>query len=460
MMPLVCRRVALSILGVAVFSCVLAQSAAASSVVVTPPNTTPCRVLPSYFTISAAVLSAPAGSTIYICPGTYTEQVVITKNLTLVGVGTNGSSGSNAVGANNPVITSPSVGVGTNAADTFTGNPIAAQVLVQTPSGSSPIKVTLEDLAIDGSNNMLSGCNAPNLVGIYYQNASGTINDVVTRYQEMDPSDFGCQLGDAIFIETGTGGSAAVTIANSSVHDYDKNGITVIGSDAVATIVGNYIVGIGATTLIAQNGIQISNGANGTVKNNVVTDDNYINPEGCSLCYGSSGILIWDTGATGQFPLTISGNMISNTQLAIVTYGDSNGTADWNTVTSNRIMSTEASGSYLDDGIDLCSNENTATSNTVYNSSASGVHIDSSCTESSGVSGKNTTVQSNTINEACAGVLLGNNNDNQVGGAGKLNTFYNVLETTYPGDACPAGAPLAYVVARAKTKHKPQPARP
>ena len=387
-----------------------------------------------------------AGSTIFVCPGSYAEQVVINKNLTLVGVGANGSSGASAVGANNPVITSPSGGVVANATDLYNGAPIAAQIFVQTPSASlaTPIKVTLEYIAIDGSNNQLSGCGAPNLVGIYYQNASGTINEVVTRYQEMDPSDFGCQLGLAIFVESGygSGGTAVVTIENSGVHDYDKNGITADGSGTTATITGNYVVGIGATTLIAQNGIQVSDGANGSVKGNTVTDDVYINPSGGPY-YGSSGILLYDSGGTLGGHIAISGNTVSNTQLAIVAFGDSSGTADYNDVISNKVTGTQAAGIYLDDGIDLCSNNNTAISNIVYNSSGSGVHIDSSCTESTGTTGNNTTVQKNTVNEACAGVLLGTGSGNTVGGTGNLNIYYNVVETTYAGDTCPAGSPSA-----------------
>ena len=41
---------------------------------------------PSVFTtISAAITAAPAGSTIYVCPGTYSEAVTVTKNVTLLG---------------------------------------------------------------------------------------------------------------------------------------------------------------------------------------------------------------------------------------------------------------------------------------------------------------------------------------------------------------------------------------
>ena len=100
----------------------------------------------------------------------------------------------------------------------------------------------------------------------------------------------------------------------------------------------------------------------------------------------------------------------------------------------------------------MCSNHNTATSNTVFNSSGSGVHIDSTCTESTGQSGNNSTVTKNTINEACAGVLLGSGSGNTVGGIGNANDFYNVVQTTQAGDACPAGAPVG-----AKPRLKPQP---
>jgi hypothetical protein len=219
-------------------------------------------------------------------------------------------------------------------------------------------------------------------VGINYQNANGLINHVVARNQELFPDLFGCQDGLAIFVESGygSGGSAAVTIENSSIHDYDKNGITVDGSGTVATITGNYVVGIGATPLIAQNGIQVSDGANGKVTNNTVTDDVYVNPEGGPYA-SSTGILLYDSGGTSASKLVVSGNTVSNTQGAIVAFGDSFGNADYNTISLNKVTTSPAAGPFLLDGIDLCSNNNVATSNTVFNSSGSGIHIDSQCTE-------------------------------------------------------------------------------
>ena len=57
---------------------------------------------PDYTTISAAVIAASAGATIYVCPGLYNESVVITKSLTLLGA-------QNGVAAEDPTVrTDPS----------------------------------------------------------------------------------------------------------------------------------------------------------------------------------------------------------------------------------------------------------------------------------------------------------------------------------------------------------------
>jgi len=434
----------------AVLACFSPLHLSATTVVVTPPNTTACvSGLTVYNTIQSAVnaVKSVAGSKVEICPGTYAEQVVIKQSVSLIGESTGGSNGSGATGANNPVVVSPTGGVLANAKDLYTSQPIAAQIAVLALGGT----VNVENIAVDGSNNGLSGC-ATNLVGILYQNAGGTVEHVVTRYQELDQADFGCQDGLAIFAQS-TSEVPVITIEDSSVHDYDKNGITAVGPMSV-TISGNYVVGIGATSLIAQNGIQVSNGAFGKVQSNTVTDDVYINPANCGTgCYGSSGILLYDTGGASTSPLTISMNTVSNTQLPIVAYGDSAGTADWNTVSSNKVTYAPAAGTYLDDGIDLCSNNNMATSNTVYGATGSGLHIDSSCTESTGQSGNNTTVTNTTVNEACAGILLGSGTGNTVSGT----VTYNVVQTSYAGDSCPAGAPEG--AGKATEKLKPQPHR-
>jgi parallel beta-helix repeat protein len=403
--------------------------------------------LASYQTISLAVRYAPGGSTIKICPGTYYEQVTISKSLTLVGV-TEAPTAANPTGVAGAIIMPPSPGgVQQNATDlnpnTFFTPPIAAQIAVLGPpiATNGPITVNISNLIVDGTNNGLNSC-AINLVGIYYQNASGTINHNVTRFQELPTADFGCQDGQAIYAQAGYADTtpASVTIENNSVHDYDKNGITVDGDELTATVTANYVVGIGPTSLIAQNGILISDAAVGKINSNVVTDDIYVNASNCTSndsCASASGILNYDASGTSGNPIVITGNTISNTQGGIVTQGDSNGNADYNSVTGNRVTTSPAAGGLID-GIDLCSNNNTASGNTVFNSSQSGIHIDSSCTEQNGTTGNGSSVSSNTINDACAGVLTGTGSSSASG-----NTTYNVLEITAASDSCAAASQQA-----------------
>jgi hypothetical protein len=347
--------------------------------------------------------------------------VSITKSLTLVGI-VNTSASTDAA-----VVVVPAGGLVQTGSDIY-GSPVAAQILV-----TGATSVTVSHLTVDGSNNGLSGCGAPDPVGIYYQNSTGTITYNAVRDVLMDPAYQGCQLGLAINVESNTG-APAVTISDNSVRNFDKNGITASGPGTgnggpVVTVNGNTVIGLGATSVIAQNGIQIGLGATGSVTSNEVADDIYINPANCGQsgqppCYGSSGILIYASSG-----LSVSTNTVESTQLAIVPNTDpAYGPADDTIIKNNHIGGTQ---NY--DAIDLCSSGNTAETNVIYGSAQSAVHADDSCG-----SGSNNTITKNTINEACAGVLLGTGSNNMV----SSNTFANVTNTTLAGDSC---SPLAEV---------------
>jgi len=385
------------------------QSALASTVVVGT-----CKSgLTSFSTIQAAVNAAPNGSTIDVCPGTYSEQVTINgKSLTIIGVlsGTNDAA----------VLIPPAGGLTVNASD-FAGKAVAAQVFVENATA-----VTISHLTVDGKGNALTGCGT-NLIGIFYQNSSGKIVDDVARNQILDSSYQGCQIGLGIDVESDSSGPA-VTISNSSVHNYQKNGITAggpgTGVGPVMTITGNTVTGIGATAAIAQNGIQIGYGSTGKITGNSVTDDIYTGGT-----VGASGILIYASSG-----VTASNNSVESTQFGIVTVSDPTyGAADNAVINSNHVGGTQAF-----DAIDLCSNGNTADSNSIFGSNAqSGVHVDDECPGPGATpSGTNNTVKNNTINEPCAGVLLGSGTPNTT----SSNTFFNVTFTTLSGNSCAAGS--------------------
>jgi hypothetical protein len=393
-----------------------------------------CTNLVHFASIQLAVNSVPAGSTIKVCPGTYREQVLITKNLTLIGTGPTAA-----------VVLPPAGGLVKNGTDlaAFPVPDVAAQILVQ------GAKVTISHLIVDGAGNELDGCGGVNMLGIYYENSSGTITDNVVRNQITD-TNVGCGLGFAIYVASNTG-APAVTISNNSVRNYGKNGIiaTGVGNSIPGpnvTLTGNTVVGIGATTEIAQNGIQLSLLATGKITSNYVVDDIYINPPDCALstCWGSSGILLYASPG-----VSVTSNTVDSTQLGIVPVTDSNyGTGDGTIIKSNHIGGTQ---NY--DAIDLCSNGNTVQSNVIYGSAQDGVHADDSC----GGTGNNNTITNNTINEACAGILLGTGTTNTT----LPNTFLNVANTTLAGDVCtPAAGPTADAMGTSGSHPKSHSLRP
>jgi hypothetical protein len=397
-----------------------------------------CTNLVHFATLQLAVNSVPAGSTIKVCPGTYREQVLITKNLTLIGTGPTAA-----------VVLPPVGGLvknGTDLAD-FPVSDVAAQILVQ-----GAAKATISHLIVDGTGNGLDGCGGVNMLGIYYENSSGTITDNVVRNQITD-TNVGCGLGFAIYVASNTD-TPAVTISNNSVRNYGKNGIIATGvgnriPGPNVTLTGNTVVGIGATTQIAQNGIQLSLLATGKITSNYVVDDVYINPPcgsvGEPTCWGSSGILLYASNG-----VSVTSNIVESTQLGIVPVTDLNyGTGDGTIIKSNHIGGTQ---NY--DAIDLCSNGNTVQSNVIYGSAQDGVHADDSC----GGTGNNNVIISNTINEACTGILTGTGTS---GNSLTSNTFLNVANTTLAGDVCtPAAGPTADAMGTSGSHPKSHSLRP
>ncbi len=374
-----------------------------------------CRSgLVQFSTIQDAIDHSPAGTTIDVCPGTYPEQLTITKKYTLQGVS---SSGQDAA-----VIVPPVGGMAQNATDVDGGGAIAAQIFVQNATG-----VILTNLTVDGANNGITGC-APDLQGVLFQNASGTMTHMTVRNQYLSPSLNGCQSGEGIFVETGSGSSSSVDVETSSVHDYQKNGIT--GNDAGTTLTVNKsrVRGFGVVQppAAAQNGIQLAYGAQGTITGNLVTDDVY----GDINVAIATGILLYDAAENAN--ILLKSNTVGNTQGAAVIYVDQANSGllgDGVSVISNNFF-----GTVNYDAIDVCTNGNTIMNNAVYDSAQSAVHLDASC------SGTNPTGNGNTVNgngitdSGCAGVLIDSGTS---GNNPKPNIDYDVPFTSLTG-TCPA----------------------
>jgi hypothetical protein len=223
-------------------------------------NGTSCTK-PGYNTIQSALEKASSGGKVEVCGGTYTEQLQITNPVTIAA---NGSV---------TVKLPANPANATTECDTATGTQSYAadqdEVSICT-SGT----VTLTGLTIDAA--WPGGTCYESLYGVLVAGgATLKASGLAITAAGAVPLD-GCQGG--VGIQVGMGWTTPVevghaTLSNVSVSGYQKNGITVDGTGSTATISNTTVTGIGATPEIAQNGIQVSNGAESKISNSVITGD-------------------------------------------------------------------------------------------------------------------------------------------------------------------------------------------
>lgn len=300
-----------------------------------PPGTS-CSA-PGYNTISLAIAAASPGDTIKVCAGTYSEQLSITKSLTLLGLGTQ----------SNPTTIKPN-SVTANAAGggAFgpSSSPEAAIILVSGTTG-----VTIVNVVVDGSlaSVSITSCAPPSYEGVLFSGASGTlVNSVVTNFYQSSTLYYGCQssAGLAVLVQTPTSEASTVSISNNVVTNYQKDGIACNDAGSMCSINGNTVSPLAAATSAnAPNGIQVAYGAVAKVSHNTVTG-NECNSVDCgpNLITQSSavGILTLQSGAG----TVVTGNTVTGNDVGIASAQDAVKVTG-NTVTNNRYV-----GIYQDDG--------------------------------------------------------------------------------------------------------------
>jgi nitrous oxidase accessory protein NosD len=312
----------------------------------------------TFTSIQGAINAANSGDLIRVCPGTYREQLSISKSLSIEG--------------DNGAIVLPS-NMAVNATGS-TGSPIAAAILVKEATD-----VEIEGLIVDTVNSGITGCS-PELIGILYQNSSGSIEHNAVRNAKLSVSLDGCQSGDAIVVQSLGSETSTVSINENSVHDYQKNGITGNELGTEVTITNNVVTGLGPTTGAAQNGIQIGFGAKGGVLRNTVTDNVWspcVSLENCAS--SATGILIFQSNG-----VRVEHNSVATNQIGIYAGGQ-----------HDEVESDNVSNSLVLVGIDLAGDNGLATHNEVTNSGQAAILVE----------GNNNMVQSNDITEAPIGVL-------------------------------------------------------
>ena len=115
-----------------------------------------------------------------------------------------------------------------------------------------------------------------------------------------------------------SGGVGHLTVSNTLVDKYQKNGIVIAGAGSTATISNTTVTGNGAITAIAQNGIVIIDGATATLTGNTVSGNDCDDP-GCgpdpTLGDQSAGILAFQRRL-----VTMSGNTVTGNDIGILVF--------------------------------------------------------------------------------------------------------------------------------------------
>ncbi len=277
--------------------------------------------------IQSAINSASPGSVICVGPGTFPEQLVIDKQIPLVGSGS-------------ATIIRPTSITG-DAIHPVNNVPEAPIILVNRTSG-----VVVEDLVVDGSGVSFAGmgCGPPLYMGVLFDSASGTLQQATIENINLGTSTlYGCQNGLAVFVQSSSGHNSVVTISSNTVTNYQKNGITCNFAGSDCNISGNTVSPLSAAQpYIASNGIQIAFGAEGSVTDNTVSGNECTLATYCSNdlinAAQGTGILLYQAGSSG---VSITGNTLSANDIGIGMYLDPSGTV---TTTGNTLQSNKYYG--------------------------------------------------------------------------------------------------------------------
>jgi hypothetical protein len=247
--------------------------------------------------LQAAVNAASPGDTLLLAPGTWAEQIHITKNLTIIG----SSQGPS-------IISTPSTAL---VADAY-----GVTALVEVGNGAV---VSMSHLTITGPGPAPGGPPSFNAInyGIFVvENASLDLGFSNVVQISDDPLS-GVQSGVGIRV----GSNALGQVGTANIHDdtiasCQKSAIVIDGPGSSAMITNDHVIGVGDTPLIAENGVQVSRGATATITGNTITGSEYSGPVGGPdprTATQSCGILLYNAAAG----TTVSGNVVYGNDIGL-----------------------------------------------------------------------------------------------------------------------------------------------
>jgi parallel beta-helix repeat protein len=249
------------------------------------PTGTPSCGWPAYPTISAAVGAAPAGGTVVVCPGTYTEDVLVQQPVTIIGHGATVDPG------------------------TATNSPFASLIGNNAFTVTAP-NVTIEGFTVEGANGdgILSAGNNSNFRNNLAENNAGTGIDLNGSSWSTVAGNTALNNGGGGYYLTNDAGGLPQFPGATASHD------TVVGNVAKGNPGGCGVIladHLGATT-----GVNTAQGIfDNTVANNVLEGNGTVAATpgaGVVLASPAPGGAVYDNTVIGN---TISGNGLGGVTL-------------------------------------------------------------------------------------------------------------------------------------------------
>ncbi|MEA2573275.1 MAG: hypothetical protein QOH93_573, partial [Chloroflexia bacterium] len=146
-------------------------------------------------------------------------------------------------------------------------------------------------------------------------------------------------------------------VQRNTIDDYQKGGVVVSGPGSTGDVGNNTVTGVGPSVTIAQNGVQVSGDATGSVHHNTISNNVY-SPQ----TFASAGVLLFDPGA-----VEVSHNDLSTNDESIYVNDTDGAVVSHNTITGSTF-----------DGIGLVGATNcTISFNDSSGSGFDGVYVDS-----------------------------------------------------------------------------------
>jgi nitrous oxidase accessory protein NosD len=254
--------------------------------------------------IQRGVDAAVGGDTVNVAAGTFAEQVVITKALTVDGAGD-----ATVVNPTDAQLTSIYT-LGTQTGAFFNGMRLASIIQV---SGVGAAGVTLKDLKLDGENITALPAGADWVSGLTYGETGGLLDNVtVEDTNRVVPATVRTY---SIWLDAVGGADVAVEVTGSRARLYGRNGINARGNNISVDINQNVITGPGSVgPAQVPNGVLLIAGADGSVTGNTITANHFT---GSSFL--GSGVLLFSAGAG----ITVADNDIFDVDDAVLIAGTS-----------------------------------------------------------------------------------------------------------------------------------------